>query len=237
MLGRARYDARDMKPWFALIPAVVVTSILVTSLDAMPPQNTAAGVSAAANCVTLGAPKPTLSFTYRYSDTQGSTDYTNQWTQFSATGSQLVTTRANGRSTYISKHSVANDLFVLESSVASGTDPGGAFNNTMTYTPGAIGDPAYKACEGRTWPIHSVKATSASSRGTFSTNTDPGTLTIVKLHDSVTVPAGTFDTVHYRKTMGKVIDEFWKSIEHGVTVKRNSAQPGAIATEILIAIK
>ena len=224
---------RDMKPLIAAIPAVLLTTVLVTSLDAMPPQNSAAG----ANCVALGAPKPALSFTYRYTDTQGSTEYTNQWKQFSATGSQLVTTRANGRSTYVSKHTVANDLFVLESSVASGTDPGGAFNNTMTYTPGAIGDPAYKACEGQTWPIPVVKATSSSARGSFSTNTDPGTLTIVKVHESVTVPAGTFDTVRYRKTMGKVIDEFWKSIEHGVTVKRNSAQPGAVATEILIAIK
>jgi hypothetical protein len=33
------------------------------------------------------------------------------------------------------------------------------------------------------------------------------------------------------------VDEFWKSIEHGVTVKRNSRQPGGIAVETLIAIK
>jgi hypothetical protein len=223
----------DMKPWIAATSVILLASILVTRLQAVPAQNSAAG----ANCVALGAPKPALSYTYRYTDTQGSTEYTNQWKQFSATGSQLLTTRANGRSTYVSKHSVANDLFVLESSVASGTDPGGAFNNSMTYSPGAIGDPAYKACEGQTWSIPAVKATSASAQGSFSTTTDPGTLTIVKVHESVTVPAGTFDTVRYRKTMGKVIDEFWKSIEHGVTVKRNSAQPGGIATEILIAIK
>jgi hypothetical protein len=57
----------------------------------------------------------------------------------------------------------------------------------------------------------------------------------------VTVPAGTFDTVRYVKTMnsgrGQVVDEFWKSIDHGVTVKRTSTQPGSVATEILIAIK
>ena len=222
----------DMKPLFA-----VAVLLLAVSVDATPGQTP----TASANCVVLGAPKPALSFTYRYTDTTGSTEYTNQWKQFSATGSQLVTTRANGRSTYESKHSVADDVFVLESSTASGTDPGGPFNNSMTYSPGAIGDPAYKACEGKAWVIAPVNATSRSARGSFSIKTDPGTMNIVKLHESVTVPAGTFDTVRYRKTMnsgrGQVVDEFWKSIEHGVTVKRTSTQPGSVATEVLIAIK
>ena len=71
----------------------------------------------------------------------------------------------------------------------------------MTYTPGAIGDPAYKACEGKTWKIAPVNATMKSIQGSFSVKTDPGTMTIIKIHESMTVPAGTFDTVHYMKTM------------------------------------
>jgi hypothetical protein len=195
----------------------------------------------ATSCVALGAPKPTLSFKYRYSDASGSTDFTNQWKQFSATGSQLVTTRAAGQSTYVSKHEVSDDVFVLASSSASGTDADGPFNNSMTYTPGAIGDPAYRACEGKAWSIAAVTATSRSMRGSFSAKTDPGTMKIVKVHERVTVPAGTFDTVRYVKSMnsgrGQVVDEFWKSIEHGVTVKRTSTQPGSVATEVLLAIK
>lgn len=195
----------------------------------------------ATKCVTLGAPKPAVLYTYRYADTSGGVEYTNQWKQFSATGSELVTTRMNGVSTYVSRHSVANDVFVLESSSAAGTDPGGPFNNTMVYTPGAIGDPAYRACEGQTWQIPVVSATSKSARGTFSFKTDPGTMKIVSINESVTVPAGTFNTVRYTKTMnsgqGQVLDEFWKSIDHGVTVKRNSTQPGSVATEVLVAIK
>ena len=111
----------------------------------------------------------------------------------------------------------------------------------MTYSPGAIGDPAFKACAGKTWQIPQVNATSRSARGSFSLKTDPGTMTIVSVRESVTVPAGTFDTVHYTKTMnsgrGQLVDDFWKSIEHGVTVKRASRQPGSVATEILIAVK
>jgi hypothetical protein len=199
------------------------------------------GHQTSSKCVTLGAPKPAVLYSYRYTDTSGATDYTNQWKQFSVSGSELVTTRANGMSTYVSVHSVANDVFVLQSSTASGTDPGGPFTNSMSYSPGAIGDPAFKACEGQKWQIPAVNATSKSARGSFSMKTDPGALTIVSINETVTVPAGTFNTVRYTKTMnsgrGQVRDEFWKSIEHGVTVKRTSTQPGSVATEVLVAIK
>lgn len=199
---------------------------------------------ATANCVDIGSPKPTVSYHYRYSDNTTSAEFANQWQQFTPTGSRLVTTRTGagvGQSTYVSKHQVVNDVFVLEASTASGTDAAGAFTNSMTYTPGAIGDPAYKACEGATWTIAAVTATSKSMQGTFSMKTDPGVLKIVKIRESMTVPAGTFDTVHYIKTMnsgrGQVVDQFWKSIEHGVTVRRTSTQPGGIAVEVLTGIR
>lgn len=236
--------SRFVSRWVVRLVALAVllaASLQLLMAAAAPPQ---AAAVASTNCVAIGAPKPTLNFTYRYADTSTSSDYTNRWDQFSPTGSRLITTRTGanaGQSTYVSKHQVANDVFVLEASTAVGTDGGGTFNNSMTYTPGAIGDPAYKACEGTTWKIAPVNATMTSLQGSFSMKTDPGTMTIIKIHESMTVPAGTFDTVHYMKTMnsgrGQLVDEFWKSIEHGVTVKRNSRQPGGIAVETLIAIK
>jgi hypothetical protein len=130
---------------------------------------------------------------------------------------------------------------VLEASTSVGTDPGGPFKNEMSYKPGAMGDPAYRACAGRTWTIPAVAVSSQSRQGSFSSRTDPGTLTIVAINEMVTVPAGTFQTVRYTKTMnsgrGSLIDEFWKSIEHGVTVKRTFRQPGAIGEEVLITVK
>ncbi len=216
-------------------------AVLSTATRALPAQ---APATVSGNCVTLGSPKPTLNYTYRYSDTSGSAEYSNRWDQFTPSGSRLVTTRTGanaGQSTYVSTHQVVDDVFVLDASTASGTDATGVFTNSMTYTPGAIGDPAYRACEGRTWKIAPVNAAMKSMQGSFSTRTDPGVLTIIKIHESMTVPAGTFDTVHYVKTMnsgrGQVVDEFWKSIEHGVTVKRNSRQPGSVAVEVLTAIK
>ena len=228
----------------SLLPCAVGLACVLSFTSAPMPTAASpdqAAAVATADCVTIGAPKPSVSYTYRYTDTTTSTEYTNQWVQFSATGSELITTRVNGRSTYNSRHSVADDVFVLESSAASGTDPSGPFANAMTYKPGAIGDPAYRACVGKTWTIAAVNATSKSGQGSFSVRTDPGTMQIVAVRESVTVPAGTFSTVRYTKTMnsgrGQVFDEFWKSIEHGVTVKRNSAQPGGVAAEVLIAVK
>lgn len=221
----------------SLIAAAACTAALHASTPAQSP-NPAPAVTG--NCVAIGSPKPTQSFAYRYSDKTSSAEYTNRWEQFTPTGSQLITTRTGatgGQSTYVSKHKVVDDVFVLEASTASGTDGNGAFTNSMTYTPGAIGDPAYRACEGKSWKVPSVNATIKSMQGSFSQKTDPGTLVIVKIHESVTVPAGTFDTVHYVKTMGQAVDDFWKSIEHGVTVKRNGRQPLSIATEVLTAVR
>ena len=68
-----------------------------------------------------------------------------------------------GVSTYVSQHQVVNDLFVLEQSTASGTDGGGPFTTSMTYTPGAIADPAFRACAGQEWTIPAVTARSRSA--------------------------------------------------------------------------
>ncbi len=52
----------------------------------------------------------------------------------------------------------------------------------------------------------------------------------------VTVPAGTFDTVHYIRT-SQSTDEYWKSLEHGVVVKHVATLPMGTMTEVLSAIR
>ena len=55
------------------------------------------------------------------------------------------------------------------------------------------------------------------------------------------MPAGTFDAVHYTRTMatpvGQSVEEYWKSIEHGVIVKHVSTLPAGAATEVLVSIR
>ena len=235
-----------MRVSLAVAFGLLLVSGGVTAVAGSPWSTEAMGQAAAGNCVAISAPKPAVSFEYRYTDSTGATsDFTNRWEIFTATSSRLITTKSGSRgggvSTYVGQHHVANDLLVLERSTASGTDGGSAFSSSMSYAPGAIGDPAFRACAGQTWQIPSVTATSQSTQGKFSAPTDPGTLRIVAINVSVTVPAGTFDTVQYTKTMksarGQVVDEFWKSTVHGVTVKRTHASPGVTATEVLQAIK
>ena len=86
------------------------------ALDTGKPERQAAGT----NCVTLGTPKPTVSFTYRYSDTTVSSEYANRWEEMTATGSRMTTTRTGanaGQSTSVTL--VVDDVVVLAGSTAA----------------------------------------------------------------------------------------------------------------------
>lgn len=201
----------------------------------------------AADCVTIGAPRPEQVFSYRYTDSTGAAStFSHQWLQFTPTGTEmrLIQTTAGGpgESVYRSSHHVTDDLFELERSEAAGTSAGAAFRNTVVYTPASMGDPAYRACAEKRWAVRAVSAAmSATPGGSATFTTDPGTIVILGVRESVTVPAGTFEAVRYVKRLrtarGDVVDEIWKSIAHGVTVRRNHAAPGVVATELLTSIK
>jgi len=99
-----------------------------------------------------------------------------------------------------------------------------------------VGDPAFRACAGRSWTIPSVTASYQSGATKASAATPAGTLRIVAIREKVTVPAGTFDAVRYVRT-SQSTDEYWKSTEHGVVVKHIGTLPNAVVTEELVAIK
>jgi hypothetical protein len=199
-------------------------------------------VVANADCVTLGTPKPALKYTYRLTGARGTTsEYTNQWDEVTATGSRMRTTRAGGTSNNVSRHRVVDDVSVIEETTSSGTDATGAFSSTTIFEPGVVGDPFGRACAGRSWPIAAVTAINKSGRGTVSARSDAGELKMLAVREQVTVPAGTFDTIHYTRittsARGTVADEYWKSIEHGVTVRHQSTRPGATVIEVLMSIR
>jgi hypothetical protein len=66
--------------------------------------------------------------------------------------------------------------------------------------------------------------------------TPAGTLFIAQIRERVTVPAGTFDTVHYVRT-SQSRDDYWKSIQHGVIVKHVATVRGNSVSETLVSIK
>ena len=220
--------------------ALAIVAAIGVALDSAP----AATQVRSGNCVALGTPNPSLTYTYVRTDRGATVEYSTQWEEVTDTGSRQRMTRAGrggGTSNNVSRHRVENDVSIIQETVQSGTDGSGAFTSTTTFEPGVLGDVFGRACAGRSWPIASVTAFNRSGRGTVSAKTDAGELTILGVNERVIVPAGTFDTIHYTRTTtsarGTVVDEYWKSIEHGVTVKHQSTRIGMFTTEVLHSIR
>jgi len=197
-----------------------------------------------ADCVALGTPNPSLTYTYVRTERGTTVEYSTQWEEVTDTGSRQRTTRAGrggGTSNNVSRHRVENDVSIIQETVQSGTDGTGPFTSTTVFEPGVVGDPFGRACAGRSWPIASVTAINRSARGTFSAKSDAGELKMLGIRERITVAAGTFDTIHYTRTTagarGTIVDEYWKSIEHGVTVKHQSTLIGMFTTEVLQTIR
>ena len=147
--------------------------------------------------------------------------------------------RGGSAITMVTEHRIEDDVSLLDAVASS--DPGGAGNTRTVFQPGVVGEPAFRACAGRSWPIPSVTARHSFAQGEHSAPTYAGTLRIVAIRESVTVPAGTFQAVHYTRTMatpmGQSVEEYWKSFEHGVVVKHVSTLPGGGSTEELVSIR
>ena len=214
----------------------LTTFTMLTAMGLVPLSGRAAAQARGGNCVAIGTPKPSVEYNYRLTDSRGtSNDFTTVWDEITPTASRSRTTRGRSRIEYVSRYRIVDDVSVIEQTVQG--DAG-----TTTFAPGVVGDPFGRACTGRSWPIASATATNRSARGAFSAQSDAGEMKMLGIHVSVTVPAGTFDTIHYTRTTrsaarGAIVDEYWKSIEHGVVVKHLSAMAGVKLTEELQSIR
>jgi hypothetical protein len=119
---------------------------------------------------------------------------------------------------------------------SSRQSPAGAVIESTSFAPGILSDPAFRACAGKSWKIPSATATFQSAQRTATATSPAGTLKIVSIRERITVPAGTFDVVHYIRT-SQSVDEYWKSTLHGVVVKHVATLNGVTFTETLTAIK
>ncbi len=233
-----------MRPLLAALVAAAA-AFATPAIGARPGQTAA---PAAGDCVPVGTPKPNLTYVYRQTESTGnSSEFTNRWETFTATGSRLHTIKntPRGRATLITvtEHRVVDDLLMIDRQTDTGTDAGRPINNTTSFQrPGIVGGPAKQACRDRSWNFRGVTAThNQSSEGPVSAMTDAGSLRVIAIREAVSVQAGRFDTVHYLRTVmgatGRTLDEYWLSIEHGVMVKRNHTLPNATVAAVLQAIK
>jgi len=185
------------------------------------------------NCVTIAKPSPSTVYTYQHSESSGKvTQTTQQWERVDATGFRERVTTPAGVQVKVNEHHIVDDVAVIDKSTTLSAT--GAVIDATTFVPGIAGDPAFKACVGKSWPI--VQSTATYNPGQHKAMTPAGTLTIVAIHEKITVPAGTFDTVHYTRT-SQSADEYWKSIDEGVIVKHIGTLPSVRVTEVLQSIR
>jgi len=214
-----------------LIGSVTLASH-IAMLSASMPQGRS---GAAGDCVTIGVPKPTASYVIQHSESTGKTTTVTQvWESVTETGSRMKWTGPAGNWIQVTDHRIVDDVSVLDRT--SKLDLNGALTEATTFRPGIVGEPAFRACTGRTWQIPAVTALFQSGTLKVTQQTPAGSLRIVSIRERVTVPAGAFDTVHYIRT-SQSADEYWKSIEQGVIVKHIGKVNGVTITETLTSIK
>jgi hypothetical protein len=144
-------------------------------------------------------------------------------------------TGPGGAQIRVGEHHIRDDVMVLERT--STLNASGGKIDTTTFRPGIVLDPAFRACEGRSWPIPRVTANYPSTQQRASSPTPAGLLRIVAIHERISVPAGQFDTVRYVRT-SQSTDEYWKSIDHGVIVKHVATLNGKkVLTEVLQSVE
>jgi hypothetical protein len=188
-----------------------------------------------ADCVTIGRPRPTATYVYQHTEPDGrATRVTNVWQSLTDTGSRLRAEGPVGVFVQVNEYHIEDDVAVLDKSSKLGPD--GSVLDTTIFRPGQISEPLFRACAGQSWTIRSVTATFQSGQANASAQTPPGTLKVHAIHERVSVPAGTFDTVHYART-SQSTDDYWKSIEHGVVVKHTAALPIGTVSEVLVEIR
>ena len=221
---------------FASMRLTLLASVVLTAqipmLSASVPQGRA---GAAGDCVTIDTPKPTASYVIQHSESTGKTTTVTQvWESMTETGSRMKWTGPAGNWIQVTEHRIVDDVSVLDRT--SKLDLNGALTEATTFRPGIVGEPTFRACTGRTWQIRAVTALFQSGTLKVTQQTPAGSLRVVAIRERVTVPAGTFDAVHYVRT-SQYADDYWKSIEHGVVVKHIGKVNGVTITETLTAIK
>jgi hypothetical protein len=220
-----------------IVISIFATLLLVASRSSVGAQGAAGSAQrpAATDCVAIGRPKPSETYVYQHTEPGGrAARVTNAWDRLTETGSRLRADGPAGVFVQANAHHVENDVVVLDQTSKLG--PAGNPLDSTTFRPGLITEPAFRACAGQSWQIPPVTATFKSAQTNSSVQTPAGSLKIVTIHERVTVPAGTFDTVHYIRT-SQSTDEYWKSIEHGVVVKHTATLPNGTVSEVLLEIR
>jgi hypothetical protein len=190
------------------------------------------------DCIEFGKPKPQQNFAYRRTDSNGAkSDYSQRWTEFLPERTTVTVARGASGETVVSLQTLSDDVTLI----ASTTSTSRSGSSRTSFQPAVMGDPMRRACAGRSWTIPAVSATHSEGDRVNSAQTYAGTMRIIALRETIRVPAGEFPCVHYTRTLatpgGQSVDNYWKSIEHGVMVRQVSKLGNWSSTQELVAIR
>ena len=216
-----------------LLAGSVATGLAAQQVTKAPTPTPAPG------CAPIGTPQPSRVYTYELHPSTGrTTTSTEQWESVTPTGSKVRTTGPDGVIVQINSHKFVNNVAML--SLSMKTTAKGVLMSSTDFSPAMVSDPVVSACPGASWNIAPVTVIyrPASGKG-GNANMSGGSLRIVTVREKVTVPAGTFDTVHYVRTVSTSTDEYWKSLDQGVIVKQYSrlAAGAGVVSRTLMSIK
>src|SRR5262245_10044572 len=90
--------------------------MLLTAMGLLAGGREAAAQAGGGNCVAIGTPKPAAEYSYRLTDSRGSTsDFTTVWDEVTPMGSRSRTTRGRGAAIeYVSRYQIVGDVSVIE---------------------------------------------------------------------------------------------------------------------------
>lgn len=218
------------------LPVLAIAAAVLMPIAHAQVQGAAAPAPAA--CAAFGKPKPTTTYVYRRSDSNGTAaQYTQRWTEFTPERASVAVVRGKVNEVVTNKHKIQDDVSMI-AATASRTSNG---SSRTDFRPALMGEPMFRACAGRTWKIKAVAATYTAGSQVSTASTFAGTMKIVSLRETIQVAAGRFECVRFTRTLatptGPSLDEYWKSIEHGVVVKQVSKVGGWTSTTELTAIK
>lgn len=221
------------------MPTGARVALVAAAIAVLPATDARAQVAAAtADCVAFGQPRSTTTYVYRRSDPGAPvTEYSHRWTEFTAERASVAVVRGKVNEAVTHKYKVQDDVSMI-AATASRTSTG---SSRTDFRPALMGEPMSRACAGRTWKIKAVAATYTAGSQVSTASTFAGTMKIVSLRETIQVPAGRFECVRYTRTLatpaGPSLDEYWKSVEHGVVVKQVSKVGGRASTTELTAIQ
>jgi len=224
-----------MRAVVLLIACTAAIAGMAASIDVQGQAAKPTPPASSGDCVTIGTPKPNLTYTYTHTQSNGGTTETShQWESVTETGSRVKNIGPAGTQIQVNEHAIVDDVAVLSKTSKRG--PNGGIIEATSFSPGIVSDPAFRACAGKKWVIPVATATFQTQGRTVSAKSAGGGLDIISIREKTTVPAGTFDTVHYVRNTQSV-DEYWKSTLHGVIVKHIGKVNGITVTETLTSIR